>query len=660
MNKTLYLKLAITNIKANGKTYIPYVITCICTITMFYIMHALSINKGLKGVSGSEDLKLILYFGTIVIGVFSLIFLFYTNSFLIKRRKKEIGLYNILGLGKKHISIILLFENVFISLISLVIGLIAGVILNKILFLMLLKLLKFEVPYGFFVSIPSMEVTSIVFIGIFTVTLISNLFQIHIAKPIELLKGGEHGEKEPKTKWIMTIIGIISLSIGYAIALTVKSPLSALTLFFVAVILVMIGTYCLFTAGSIAILKLLRKNKKFYYKTKNFTAVSGMLYRMKQNAVGLANICILSTAVLVIISTTASLYIGMEDGIKTRYPKDVMINATGISENQTVKLNEIIELETKESAIKTNNKINYISESFIATRKDDTFLLEKGNAAFSSDSCLLLTIPLSEYNRLEGENVTLKDNELLLFSTVKNYGENSIKIEGKNFKVKVELSEFVITKKNALDIMGTYILILNDTGTVRNINANIQGTKPSMPAYNVEFDVEGTDKETISFTNKLNQNFSKEILTPVKIESSAGFKESFLAFYGGLFFIGIFLGTLFLMATVLIIYYKQISEGYDDKERFNIMQKVGMSNVEIKKSIKRQILMVFFLPLVFAVIHIAFAFPIITKLLAVLNLINIPLFMMSTVVTILVFAVIYTAVYFLTARVYLKIVDGVN
>ena len=655
MNKTLYLKLAITNIKANGKTYLPYVITCICTIMMFYIMHALSISEGLNGVKGSESLKTILYFGTIVIGVFSAIFLFYINSFLIKRRKKEIGLYNILGLGKKHIAIVLFYENVFISLISLVIGLIGGVILNKFMFLVLLKILNFAVPFGFSVSIPSMEITLLVFMGIFTVTLISNLYQIHLAKPIELLKGGEHGEKEPKTKWLMTMIGIISLGTGYTMALTVKSPLSALNLFFVAVILVMIGTYCLFTSGSIAILKLLRKNKKFYYKTRNFTSVAGMLYRMKQNAVGLANICILSTAVLVMISTTVSLYIGMEDGLKARFPRNVNINASGISENQSQKLNEIIELETK--GTKINNMVNYSSEGFLATRTDDTFILKKATDAFSAVSCFLMTMSLSDYNRLEGKNVTLKDDELLLFSTVKNYGKNLMTIQDKSFKVKEELPSIVIMNKNALDLVGTYILILNDVEAVRNINANVQGTKPSVPSYRVDFDMAGTDKEIISFTDKLNKNFSQQIPIPVSIESAASSKESFFAVYGGLFFLGIFLGALFLMATVLIIYYKQISEGYDDKERFNIMQKVGLSKAEIKKSINRQILMVFFLPLVFAVIHIAFAFPMITKLLATLNLINVPLLRLCTVVTILVFAVIYTVVYFLTARVYLKIVD---
>ena len=655
MNKMLYLKLAKTNIKANGKTYFPYVITCICTIMMFYIMHALSISEGLNGVKGSESLKTILYFGTIVIGIFSAIFIIYINSFLIKRRKKEIGLYNILGLGKRHIAIVLLCENVFISLISLVIGLIGGVILNKLMFLVLLKILDFTVPFGFYVSIPSMKITLLVFAGIFTVTLLSNLFQIHLAKPIELLKGGEHGEKEPKTKWLMTIIGILTLGTGYTMALTVKSPLSALNLFFVAVILVMVGTYCLFTAGSIAILKLLRKNKKFYYKTRNFTSVSGMLYRMKQNAVGLANICILSTAVLVMISTTVSLYIGMEDGLKARFPRNVTISAPGISENQTNKLNQIIELDTKETGI--TNMVNYSSEGFLTTKTNDTFSLHKAKDAFSSVSSFLMTIPLSDYNRIEGKNVTLKDDEVLIFSTVKNYGKNIITIQDKTFKVKEELSSIAMTNKNALDIVGTYILVLNNVEAVRTINAAVPGTKPSVPTYRVEFDRAGTDKEILSFTDKLKQDFSQQIPIPVSIESAAGSKESFFAVYGGLFFLGIFLGALFLMATVLIIYYKQISEGYDDKERFNIMQKVGMSKAEIKKSINRQILMVFFLPLVFAVIHITFAFPMIAKLLATLNLINVPLLRLCTVVTILVFAVIYAVVYFLTARVYLKIVD---
>ncbi|GAB6169359.1 FtsX-like permease family protein [Clostridium carnis] len=647
MSKLFYPKLAINNIKKNSKTYFPYVITCICTITMFYIMHSISINKGLNGVSGSESLKAILGLGTIIIGIFSAIFLFYTNSFLIKRRKKEIGLYNVLGLEKKHIAKILFFENIFISFISFIIGIISGVILNKLMFLFLLKLLNFPIPFGFSISMPSVLTTVVVFAIIFFITLLSNLFQIKIANPIELLKGGQQGEKEPKTKWIITIIGFIALGAGYGIALSVKSPLTALNFFFIAVILVMIGTYSLFTAGSIALLKFLRKNKKFYYRTKNFTAVSGMMYRMKQNAVGLANICILSTAVLVMISTTVSLYVGMEDALRHRYPKDIIINASKITEGEEKNINKILENKLKESNVTIKNKVSYWSNIFGCKKIDDK--LEVGyKGTYNSDYCFLIAIPISDYNRLERKDIKLENNEAIIFSTKNNYSKESITLDNKVFKIKEELQTISFGEKNSMDIVDTYILIVNDIYSISEEND---------VKYSLDFDVEGGNDEILLISNNLNQSIMENNIDNIYIDDIANSRDSFLSMYGGLFFLGIFLGVLFLMATVLIIYYKQISEGYDDKERFEIMKKVGMSNLEIKKTIKNQVLMVFFLPLIFTVIHIAFAFPIITKLLALLNLTNVSLFKISTIITILIFAVIYAVVFSLTARVYYKIVE---
>lgn len=647
MSKFFYQRLAVINIKKNSKTYLPFIITCICTIAMFYIMHALSINKGLEGTSGSESLKTILHLGTIVIGVFSVIFLFYTNSFLIKRRKKEIGLYNVLGLEKKHIAKVLFFENSFTSVFSLVVGLICGIILNKLMFLLLLRILKFKVSFGFYISVPSTIKTLILFIGIFSATLLSNLVQIRRLKPIELLKGTQHGEKEPKTKWIMTIIGIIALGAGYGIAIKVQSPLSALNLFFIAVILVMIGTYALFTAGSIAVLKVLRKNKRFYYKTSNFISVSGMMYRMKQNAVGLANICILSTAVLVMLSTTVALYVGMEDIVKSRFPRELIMSSSEITNSQAQKLHEILEVEAKNSKLGIKNKLSYWDTSFIAIKKDGKFQLLNKEGYGSNISALTL-IPISDYNRLEGKNITLADDEAIIFSKVKDYDKNSITLENKTFKIKQVLDKPISALENAMeDMIDTYVLFVNDIDALGEA-----GHKE----YSIGVDVEGTDKDILSLSNKLNGKFIKNN-TKVNIESSAAIKESFFMVYGGLFFLGIFLGALFLMATVLIIYYKQISEGYDDKERFEIMQKVGMGKYEIKKTIRSQVLMVFFLPLVATVIHIAFAFPMITKLLSVLNLKNVSLFMISTLMTILVFAVIYAIVFSLTARAYYKIVE---
>ncbi|NMM63888.1 ABC transporter permease [Clostridium sp. P21] len=647
MSKLFYPRLAVINIKKNSKTYFPFILTCICTIMMFYIMYAISINKGLDGVSGAASLKSILFLGTIVIGIFSAIFLFYTNSFLIKRRKKEIGLYNVLGLEKKHIAKILCYECIFTSVISLIVGLIGGIILNKLMFLLLIKMLNFKVSFGFSVSMPSIIKTLIVFCSIFFATLLSNLFQIKILKPIELLKGSEQGEKEPKTKWIMTIIGVTALCSGYGIALNVKSPLAALTLFFGAVILVMIGTYAIFTAGSIAILKFLRKQKNFYYKTGNFISVSGMMYRMKQNAVGLANICILSTAVLVMLSTTISLYVGIEDFLKLRYPRDIVITARENNKNQIQRLDEILNVELKSNKIDMKDKLYYFDNGLEAMKKDGKFLSVSKNTGNSKVS-IIEAIPISDYNRLEGKNITLHDDEVILFSKVKGFVDNTINIDNKTFKVKQRLDKPVSALNNAMtDMVDTYVIFVNNIDTVG---------KNGFKEYTIGFNINSTNKDILSISDKLNKKFVQNKMK-ANAESAVSGREAFLSLYGGLFFLGIFLGTLFLMATVLIIYYKQISEGYEDKERFQIMQKVGMDKKEIRKTIRRQVLMVFFLPLVFTIIHIAFAFPIITKLLAVFGLRNIHLFILSTIMTILVFAVIYTIVFSLTARAYYKIVE---
>ncbi|WP_029163520.1 ABC transporter permease [Clostridium scatologenes] len=647
MNKLFYPKLAVINIKKNSKTYFPFILTCICTIMMFYIMHAISINKGLNGTGGVQSLKTILSLGTIVIGIFSAIFLFYTNSFLIKRRKKEIGLYNVLGLEKKHIAKILFYECIFTSAISLIIGLIGGIILNKLMFLLLIKMLNFKVHFGFSISMPSVIKTLIVFISIFFLNLLSNLFQIKILKPIELLKGSEQGEKEPKTKWIMTIIGVTALCTGYGIALNVKSPISALFLFFGAVILVMIGTYAIFTAGSIAVLKFLRKQKNFYYKTGNFISVSGMMYRMKQNAVGLANICILSTAVLVMLSTTISLYAGMDDFLKIRYPRDIVITARETNENQIQKVNETLDSELKNSKIDIKDKIYYVDNSLEVIEKSGKFLSVSENTDKSKISAIEV-IPVSDYNRLQEKNVSLHDDEVILFSKVKGYNDNTINIDGKTFKVKQRLDKPVEGLDNSMmDVVDTYIIFVNNVDAVG---------KKGFKEYTIGFNISGTNKDIISTSDKLNKKFAQNKIK-ASVESAVSGKEGFLSVYGGLFFLGIFLGTLFLMATVLIIYYKQISEGYEDKERFEIMQKVGMDKNEIRKTIRSQVLMVFFLPLVFTIIHIAFAFPMITKMLALLGLKNVNLFILSTAITIIVFAAIYTLVFSLTARAYYKIVE---
>lgn len=666
MNKLFYIKLALTNLKKNSKTYFPYMLTCIGSIMMFYMMCAIGKNKGLDGVSGSESLKSILALGTVVIGIFSTIFLFYTNSFLTKRRKKEFGLYNILGMEKKHIAKMLFWETVFTSFSSMLIGLAGGLIGSKLMFLFLLKLLNFKLSMSFSISFMSIATTLVLFTCIFLSTLLFNLLQIRLAKPIELLHGGENGEKEPKTKWIITIIGIITLGIGYYMAFTIKSPLDALTLFFIAVTLVIIGTYCLFTSGSIALLKILRKNKVFYYKPRHFTSISGMIYRMKQNAVGLANICILSTMVLVILSSTVSLYIGMEDELYARYPRAIQITSPVTSENDTETFNSIVKEAKIKYSLNFTNLMDYRFSYLSAEKSGDDFISYNSSYGGMSNKNLFVIIPLEDYNRITGSNKTLAPGEVFSFILKSDLNMKNFTLLGEKYTLKEVLPPMEVDKTTSGYTLNCYYLVVDNLATMKKLcdkGANL-ANKPAEVLRIYAFDTSSGDGDTslineinTKFINEINTNFSESGNKETMVESRDMNRESFLTIYGSLFFLGIFLGILFLMATVLIIYYKQVSEGYDDKERFSIMQKVGMSKEEVRKSIKSQVIMVFFIPLVTAFVHIAFAFPMLTKLLALLNLTNINLFIICTIGTAFIFAAIYGFVYSLTAKVYYKIVN---
>ncbi|WHY00465.1 ABC transporter permease [Neobacillus sp. DY30] len=658
MRKFFYSKLALTNITKHRKTYIPYILTCICTIAMFYMMHFISGNPGLKKMSGGDSLITILNLGNNVIGIFSLIFLFYTNSFLMKRRKKEFGLFNILGMEKKHIAKVIVWETFFVTVSSIVIGLVSGIVTGKLMFLLLNNILQFDVPLTYFVSVKSIIVTLALFLGIFGLTMLNNLRQIHLAKPIELLRGGQVGEKEPKTKWLLVVIGVAALAYGYYIALVTESPLAVLNKFFLAVLLVIIGTYALFTAGTIAVLKLSRKNKRFYYQTKHFISISGMIYRMKQNAVGLANICILSTMVLVMLSTTVSLYIGMEDLLKNRYPKEIDLSATNISPEQAQVLEKMIQEEAVNYQVELKEPIFYRSAAFPSKRQGNQFKTDSNSIDSVARISIVELIPLDVFNQLKNQSATLEDNEVLVFTYRGEPVEDTLSISGKEFRIKAQVKDLPINGDAAAMLADSYFVVVKDEETIKslypaNVNRTIEWKDLS---FYYGFDTEGKPENKIALTNALSQKIQEANIQGFA-EGREASRESFFSLYGGLFFLGLFLGALFIMATVLIMYYKQISEGYDDKDRFAIMQKVGLSKDEIKKSIKSQVLLVFFLPLIAAVVHIAFAFKVITKLMALLNLTNVGLFAICTAATILIFALFYALVYTLTAREYYKIVS---
>ena len=630
------------------------------TVAMFYIVKSLSYNPGLKNMVGSNTMMTMMSMCSVMIALFAIIFLFYTNSFLVKRRKKEFGVFNILGMEKSHIAKTMAWENFYVTLISIAGGLVIGIALDKAMFLLIAQVLNEEISLGFFISDKAIISTVVMFCIIFLLILLNSIRQIKTANPIELLTAGNAGEREPKTKWILTILGLLSLGTGYYIALAIKNPLTALVYFFFAVILVIIGTYMLFTAGSIALLKILRKNKKYYYKTKHFTSISGMIYRMKQNAVGLANICILSTAVLVMVSSTSSLMLGMQDVIATRYPDDFIVYSNETSEERAYESFDAIRELQEEQNLNVTSEREYRYLVFPAFINGDTFEVTR-DANFSSLGNLnnLIFVSLSDYNRVMGTDKTLAEDEILVYSDRLQFDYPTLKIFDREYSVKEKIDEFIGNGLIVAVAANTQFIVLPDGTDIDELYA-LQKEALSDGASEIQyyygFNSDADEETQRAFYRTLLEDYVGHGYEGT-IESKVDSRSEFVGLYGGFFFIGIFLGILFIMATVLIIYYKQISEGYDDKQRYEIMQKVGMTHQEIKNSIHSQVLTVFFLPLIVAGIHIAVAFPIITKLLALLNLLNVQLFLTCTVVCYVVFAVMYLLIYLLTARTYYKIVS---
>ena len=609
---------------------------------MFYIIDALSRGEGIT----QNTLKICLQYATGVIVVFAVIFLFYTNSFLIKRRKKEIGVYNILGMGKRHIARMMAVEMILTAGISILGGLVFGIIFGKLMYLLLLKILHNSVDMQFSINGTAIVQTVILFAGIFLLTYLYNILQIQLVNPVELLHGGNQGEKEPKSRWLLVIVGVAALGNGYWIALTTEAPLEALLKFFVAVVCVIIGTYALFIAGSIVVLKILRKNKAYYYNPKHFTSVSGMIYRMKQNGAGLANICVLSTMVLVMVSTTVSWYAGMEDILDSRFPRDVSIVCNEADTNNEETLQRLIKEQCEKAGVKITDRVRYRYGSMNAVLKGDK--LENVDQYYPDNHFYYVEMMTQdEYNRIEKRNVSLEEQEILTYTSNGKCGKKEINIAGRNYQVKKELSEMTSQPKSTAEMYKTLYIVFANAEQIERIEPF---------SYADKFNLKGDDGKQKEALEQIQNEFYEKIPDGM-MESRMLSRSSFYELYGGLFFIGIYLGSMFIMATVLIIYYKQISEGYDDRERYQIMQKVGMSKKEVKRSIRSQVLSVFFLPLIVAVIHVAVAFKVMTKILGVLNLTNVSLFAVCTIITIAVFAVFYIIVYSITAKEYYRIVN---
>lgn len=671
MHKGIFSRLAKQNIRNNKSTYIPYMITCIFCIAMIYMMEFLRDCPTLdQAVRQADEVRMIVFTGEIVVEIFCIIFLIYSNSFLMKRRQKEIGLYNILGLERNHIGIVMFLETIITSIGSLVGGIAAGIIGSKLALLLLLKLLHIPSVLGFYISVKGIFTCLFMFGIVFLMILFLNLAKIHLSRPVELLRGNNTGEKEPAAKWLMALIGFICLGAGYYLAVTTESPIKAITIFLLAVILVMAGTYLLFTAGSIVILKFLRRRKSFYYRTGNFISISGMLYRMKQNAIGLASICILSTGVLLMISMTVSIYFGMNDIMLNRYPYDVDMSVTSISEDECQTAIEAFEKAIADNKVPVEKSVEEIYLDIVCSKNGDQILIKPANTIRNSDSVLVLSLlNQAEYERLTGISANLNDGEIFAWypSAVQ---KDSVTVDETEFTVKKWLDKNPLTcGEDAVSDNAVLVVTDEDFKKFDEMRTEMYKGVSSAPAgedltLHLGLDITGSETDKIDFGTpvmevvkdlKKNGGLSENSWITSGIRQQE--YESYYADNGSLLFIGILLGSLFLMGTAMIIYYKQISEGYEDQKRFEIMQKVGLSRREVRSSVRRQILMVFFLPLLMAMLHITMAFPMIRRMLLLFGMTNTKLFIGCTAGTVLIFAVVYGLIYLMTARSYYHIVE---
>lgn len=677
MNRGFYPRLAWTGMKQNRRLYLPYLLTCTGVTAMFYILMGLSVSTLLPQMSGGRSTALIMSLGSVVIAFFALIFLFYTHSFLIRRRSREFGLYNVLGMGKGNIARILLWETLLTYAGTTVTGLALGVALSKLAELGLMNLLRSQISYTFTVNIKSLLVTLVLFAAVHGLIFLHALWQLHRVSAVALLHSESVGEKPPRARWLLAVLALALLGGAYWLAVSIREPLEALLWFFTAVLMVIAGTYLLFISGSVALCRALQKNPRYYYRPSHFVSVSSMAYRMKRNGAGLASICVLATMVLVMLSSTTCLYFGQEDAVNARYPHDIAVTVYG-DEHLMDKM-ELEELrQGVESAVfnfggEASNVAEY-REVSLSGLLDGGNLIVDAAGAYAMDSTHVIQVhfvPLEEYNAVTGQSLTLEDGQVYVAALRMDFNADTLSVDGGMTRHVMKREITPLDGAAVADITPSLTVVVKDferfVPELQGYLSDKYGWYPSA-YWNYGFDTDlpenqqaNTDDVTPNLTDALNAHLSRvssDWGVGVSVESKAGNRADFYGTYGGLFFLGIMLSVVFLLAAVSIIYYKQICEGYEDQSRFAIMQKVGMTKRDIRRSINSQLLTVFFLPMALSGVHLCFAFPFIHKLLLLFNLSNTPLLIGTTVVSYVAFALLYTLAYKLTSNAYYHIVSG--
>lgn len=677
MKKFFYPRLAFDGIRKNKRLYLPYILTQIGMIMMYYIVIFLRYGESLKGTFGEGTVSIVLMLGGWVIAIFACIFLFYTNSFLIRRRKKEFGLYNILGMDKKNISILLFWESLITSAISLFCGLVLGVALSKLAELGLVKAIGgTDISYVFYVSPTAILLTVGVFAVIFLLIFINSVRQIMGASAVTLIRSENLGEKPPKANPLLGIIGAALLIGAYITAVVITEPLSAILVFFIAVIMVIIGTYLLMIFGSVLLCRFLQKRKNYYYKPNHFISVSSMTYRMKRNGAGLASVCVLATMVLVMISSTTCLLFGTEDSVNTRYPRDIVLSTgfdtiDGLDDSNLEKVAAGVDSLAASHKANASNFASYRSVVTVGTISDGGKLVAGGTGVtIGSNSNAYIcfdVVPIEDYNAVMGTNETLEPDEVIVYSYRMKYKYDTVTLgDGKTYKVKKIADSFLVDGDSAVNIASSIYIFVPDFKSAATDFAkpeNHNGVRTVNYKYFRFFDTEldtagerALCNDYIDATKPAMSSYGNMIT--FSIDSGNVGRDDYYSAFGSLFYLGVMLSIVFIFAAVLIIYYKQVSEGYEDQSRFEIMQKVGMTKKEIRKSINSQLLTVFFLPLAGAGLHMIFASIIIRRILLTFNFNNPVLFAVTTLVCFVVFALFYTLIYRVTSNAYYKIVSG--
>ncbi|MGI2329038.1 FtsX-like permease family protein [Planococcus sp. YIM B11945] len=660
MNNRFFSTLALRNIRSNKQLYIPYLLSSLTIVAMFYLMASLLTNKFVQ--ERSSSLPMLFMIGCVVIGIFSVIFILYTNSFLIKRRKKEIGLYGILGLEKKHVAKILFFETLFTSLVSIAAGLLAGLIFGRLFFMLLNFMLRLPAEIEYSTDLLTALATTALFLGIFGMTYLYNVSQFTFANPIKLLKGKQEGEKEPKGSIILFILSLIFLGWGYGISITIPDPIEAISKFFLAVLFVIIGTYLLFISGSIFILKALKNNKRIYYRPGAFISISGMLYRMKQNAVGLANICILASMVIIAVSTTVTMFVGAEETLTNRYSHENNIKVFGDQEDigainsRFFELQEQLRKETESAGLSVAEAENFRYQTMMGRLEDQKFVFEDSSAE-SELPVILEILPLEDFNQMSGNSYSLADDEALFYHSTGTYEEDALTIGEQTYQITPIKNEF----GGDMELTESIALVVPDVAHIEQLKKDFELQFPDSTYLtidaNISWNTTGTEEEKRAFAEHMNSEYGWDSPNKGSLYTSQILeREEWYSLNGGFLFLGIFLGLLFTIGTVLITYFKQVSEGFDDREKFQIMQKVGLDKEMIHDSTRSQIVWMFLLPIVFATIHVSFAYPIVRKLLLLFGVTNEVTWLLSFIGVVIAFATIYWMIYRVTSKVYYSIV----